>query len=126
MRRVAIALLFSSLIPPPGGALLAQISVDPAFQCEALLTILPMAGAGTASGPNRSLFALLPGKRPAISELAHPISDDGQATLMRPWAGNRADVKVFEQGKATLDEVQTEFRMVRAGSGVRRFAGGVR
>jgi len=101
------------------------------------LAIVPMAGAGTASDPKRPLFAPLPGEKSAISGFTYQISDDGQTALVQFVArsradfqsllsANRADVKVFERGKATLDEVQTEFRKVKAGFDVRQFVGGVR
>ncbi len=96
-----------------------------------------MVGAGTASDPKRPLFAPLPWERSGISGFTYQISDDGQRALvqfvarsrgdLQAIAGSaRADVKVFERGKATLDEVQTEFRKIKPGFDVRQFVGGVR
>lgn len=93
-----------------------------------------MVGAGTAGDPRRPLFAPLPGERSAISGFTYQISDNGQSALVQfvarsradfqsLLAAARADVKVFERGKATLDEVQAEFRRVKAGFDVRQFAG---
>lgn len=96
-----------------------------------------MVGAGTARDPRRPLFAPLPGERTAISGFTYQISDDGQSALVQfvgrsradfgaVFSANRADVKVFERGKATLAEVETEFRKVKPGFDVRQFVGGGR
>ena len=101
------------------------------------MAIVPMVGAGTAQDPRRPLFAPIPGERSAISGFTYQISDDGRSALVQFVARSRADfqsllsaaradVRVFERGKATLDEVQTEFRKVKAGFDVRQFVGGVR
>lgn len=96
-----------------------------------------MVGAGTASDPRRPLFAPLPGERSTISGFTFQISDDGQTALVQfvgrqridlqtILSANRADVRVFDRGKATLAEVEIEFRKVKPGFDVRQFVGGGR
>jgi hypothetical protein len=101
---------------------------------------VPMVGKGTFADPVRPLFAPLPTdggeadprvkptgkeganlKDPGILGFRYELSDDRKTALLELTARDqealkpfretkRADVKVFEVGKATKEEIQTEFR----------------
>jgi hypothetical protein len=110
---VCLAATLSSTLP-------AQRKVDPAFQGERIYAIVPMIGAGTARDPKRPLFAPIHGEQTAIVGFSYQLSDDGKTALVELIAhdkrafqsllsANRADVKVFERGKATIADLEREF-----------------
>jgi hypothetical protein len=115
----------------------AQPKVDPAFQGERIYAIVPMVGAGTARDPKRPLFAPVHGQQSSITGFSYQVSDDGKTALVELIArdkrafqplltANRADVKVFERGKATITDLEREFRKVKPGFDGGKFIGGAR
>lgn len=113
---------------------------------ERVWAVVPMVGAGTHDDPKRPLHAPLPSKtaeeraaagRSGIISFSFELSDDGQFALVefvaRDRKGleqilseNRPGVKVFEKGKATREEVLTEFRKHKRNFDIDRFAGGAK
>jgi hypothetical protein len=105
----------------------AQQRVDLRNTYERLLMVVPMVGAGTYADPRRPLYAPLPPargvapSRDGIIAFSYQISDDGRFALAefvaRDRAGfkqilsdQRADVKLFEKGKAKRADIEAEFR----------------
>ena len=105
---------------------------------EQLFAVVPMAGAGTFEDPRRPLFALRPGETgtpdaPPILSFTYEVSDDGRFALVvfsaadraafaHIRASGRADVKWFERGRATKDEIEREFRRFKRDFDAARFA----
>lgn len=96
-----------------------------------------MIGKGTFEDPRRPMFAPLPGSQASRAGIVSYIaqeSDDGRFALVefvafdrtafQPILGSgRADVRVFEKGKARKEEVLNEFRKFKANINVDRFGG---
>lgn len=104
-----------------------QRKVDAAFRGERVWAIVPMVGTGTARDPRRPLFAPVRGSEGVngITGFTYHLSDDGRVALVEFVAktperlaaivsSGRADVVVFERGKATLADVEREFRKYKA------------
>jgi len=102
-----------------------QVQVDPRNAGERLICIVPMVGAGTYDDPKRPLLAPKPSEVAAdgsgIVSFRFEVSDDGKTALVELIATNRAalkpilqttrgDVRIFEKGKATKEEITTAFR----------------
>jgi len=77
------------------------------------------------------------GQASAITGFSFQVSDDGKTALVELIArdrqafqglltANRADVKVFERGKATIAELEREFKKVKPGFDGGKFVGGAR
>lgn len=123
---------------------LAQRAVDPGNQGERIYAIVPMVGTGRGDDPRRPLFAPLrtPGARttpadPVITGFRYELSANGQLALVEFIAGhpkafdairgaNRADVKVFERNRATVADLEREFRAHKPNFDGQKFLGGGR
>ncbi len=138
MFRLYLIPAYLCLIATPA-LLLAEKKVDDAFLGERLILIVPMVGAGTGQDPKRPLYAPLPGSASTngISGFSFQLSDDGRFALVELIAPNRqafkdilaakrADVVVFERGKATLADVEKEFKKYKPSFDVTKFGGGAR
>lgn len=120
--RFAPVFLFAASISPA----FSQQKVDLRNMHERLLLVVPMTGSGTPDDPRRPLYvpAPVPGAPPAkdgIIAFTFQSSDDGQYALVELVArdraafktileDNRAGVKIFEKGKDSKDDIETEFR----------------
>ena len=82
-----------------------------------------MVGAGTFEDPRRPLFVPAPGAEgeSSIVGFSYEMSDDGNSALVELVAvdpaaftpileDKRADVKVFEKGKAKKEDVEKEWK----------------
>jgi len=118
---ITLTLIVTALFATPS---LAQQAVDSRNLGDSLICVVPMIGTGTAKDPRRPLFVPLPGKPTEDSEIiavSYEISDDGKVALVEIAARSRAalkeilsstrtDVRIFERGKATREEIEQEFR----------------
>ena len=124
MRVPATLLLFCFLcssIP-----LSAQQRVSPRNLYERVLCVVPMIGKGTFDDPRRPLFAPNPTERgmnrsqPRIIGFSYQVSDNGEFALVEFVARDkkalepilsdkRPNVKVFRKGRATRQQIESEF-----------------
>jgi len=103
----------------------AQKKIDPHNTYHRLLCVVPMIGAGTKADPRRPEYIPLPHAGPpsrsGIIAFSQQISDDRNFALVEFVAADpaafkdiladkRAVVKVFEKGRNTRAEIETEFR----------------
>ena len=108
----------------------AQHKIDAGQLYERIWVIAPVIGTGKARDEKRPMFtppfAAAPGQgaaagRTGILAMQCQFSDDGKTALMELVALNRSafneilnskvpGVKVFERGKTTKNEVETEFK----------------
>jgi hypothetical protein len=110
--------------PPRSGV----THVDPGHMYYRVYAVVPMIGTGTKDDPKRPMFApspaetaaRAPGNRSGILAFQYQLSDDKKLGLTEFVAAERAafqtmlassdpDVKCFERGKHTKDEIQAEF-----------------
>jgi hypothetical protein len=111
----------------------AQKPIGPRNTYERLICVVPMIGAGTAADPRRPMFVPLPETQteqsdhstPAIVAFSSVVSDNGQYAVVEFVARDRsafrailsekrADVRVFEKGKARKTDIDTEVRKFKA------------
>jgi len=87
--------------------------------------------------PKRPMFVPLTPDPGGIAAFRYTISDDGRFALVEFVANhprafeairraNPSEVKVFQRNQATLAQVETEFRKLKANFDIGRFGGGVR
>jgi hypothetical protein len=135
---VALALVCASFVPP---RLDAQQRVPQEFQHERIMVIVPMIGTGKVGDPIRPMFTPLPSSatpatqptraaqevapvQPKFLSMQYELSDDGKTALVEFVAKDRSafkeildyqgtDVKKFEPGKNTKDDVEREFKKVK-------------
>ena len=120
--------LLSAVISP----LFSQPRVDPRNRYERVLAVVPLIGAGTLEDPRRPLFA--PGRAgdSGIAGFTWQASEDGRFALVEFVARERralapilnhgrADVRVFERGKARREDIEAEFRRHKASFDFSRF-----
>ncbi len=122
MRRLLVLAL---LLAGACAQLWAQQSVHPRNTLERLICVVPMIGSGTAEDPRRPMYTPAPGEAPdpdGILGFTATLSDNGHFALVEYVARNRAafrqilaerraDVKVFEKGKARRADIEREFRL---------------
>jgi hypothetical protein len=120
--RFAPVFLFAASIFPA----FSQQKVDMRNTHERLYLAVPIVGSGTPDDPRRPLYvpapvAGAPPARDGIIAFAFQESDDGKSALVQLVArdraafnaifeDNRADVKLFEKGKDSRSDIETEFR----------------
>ena len=131
--------------------LFAQDRVSPEFMYHRVWAVVPLIGAGTAEDPRRPMFVPSPAerradavsrtqegkdseKRPAILGYTMQLSDDGLTALVE-FVGSDPEslrfitestarnVKVFERGKATKEDIETEFRKYKSSFRLDSFGG---
>ncbi len=121
--------------------LLSQMRLDSRRSYERVLCVVPMVGAGTAEDPRRPAYAPLPRGRSALARdgilaFTYQVSDDGRLALVEFVAADaaafrgvkedsRAEVKVFERGKAKRDDIEREFRKYKKDFDLDRFGVGL-
>lgn len=115
------------------------MAVDSRHLHQRLLAVVPMVGKGTPEDPRRPMFAPPPGapvSRRGIVSYTMQESDDGRFALVEFVAFERAafagilaetrpEVKVFERGKARKEDVESEFRRLKANFDFDKFGGGL-
>jgi hypothetical protein len=128
---------FYALTLLPFCALFAQHRVNPTQLHERIYARVPMVGTGKYGDPRRPMYApnpdsprpiLLTGQKPTpvITGFSYQLSDDGKFALVEFVTPNKsafntilADAKaditgvnltIFERGKATREQIETEFR----------------
>lgn len=108
--------------------LFAQHAVDPSQGVHHLICLVHLTGAGTLADPRRPEYVPPPGTsraREGISGWAFQPSDDGKMAIVhvvavsrsafRPiLADARPEIRVFEIGKATRAQIETEMRKYKA------------
>jgi hypothetical protein len=97
-----------------------------------------MTGKGTVEDPVRPLYAPVPGSKEAAASgiigFHYILSDDGKTALLELVATDssafesiqtdgvkRSEVKAFEKGKASKDEVAKEFKKLRKDFDIDKF-----
>lgn len=120
----------------------AQQRVDSRNLNERIMVIVPMVGSGTAADPRRPLFTPNFGAkgvasslgRSAILGFSYQVSDDGRFALLELVALERTafqplfadtanNLKIFEKGKHSRAEIETEFRKYKADFDLAKFGG---
>jgi len=104
---------------------------------ERIYVQVPMVGKGSADDPRRPLFAPTRKEMAASGLLSfrYVLSDDKKTAFMElvavdrksfaemfDAAGKRADVKVFEKGKATKAEIEAAVRQVKPAFDMEKFS----
>jgi hypothetical protein len=131
---VIMSCVLSGAVPkPPGGPGARRVAPQNAY--VRMIAMVPLTGSGTKADPIRPEYAPLP--RPRGSKFTKPdlsgiigfnfiMADDkkhaivefvarDRAAFRQLLADRRADVKVFEKGKARKSDIETEFRKHKAG-----------
>ena len=143
---VAFILAFGLVLPA-----MAQPRVSPDHLYERVFAVVRMVGSGTWEDPRRPEYAPNPGtkfRQPGVQSEAgeggdsrgiigfsYQVSDDGNYALVEFIAtevrflqplldDRRADIKVFRLGRATKQEVETEFRRHKSDFSWTRFGKG--
>lgn len=120
MRRLTLlAVLVFGLVPPVS----SQPRVDPKNLYERLICVVPMVGAGTYTDPRRPLFAPTQADvtGDGIIQFSFEESDDGKFAIVELvardrkafaaiLADRRPEIKVFEKGKHSRAEIETELK----------------
>lgn len=122
MKRFAFLLAFLSAASV--SVTFAQQRVQMRNMYERLYLVVPIIGTGTPQDPRRPMYAPAPGdlgKPKGIVAFTFQESDDGTCALVHLVArdreafkaifeDNNPNVKIFEKGKHTRAEIETEFR----------------
>ena len=130
-----LALLF--LLFCAAGRLAAQPPVDRGNLYQRVHAVVPIIGKGTYDDPRRPMYAPAPGSpidKGGILSYTFQESEDGRFALVEFVALDRAafrgilaetrpDVKVFEKGKARREDIDREFRRLKANIDLSRFGG---
>jgi hypothetical protein len=110
-------------------SLSAQHAVDASQGFNRLICLVHLIGSGTVSDPRRPEYTPAPGTAPSRSGIiawSFQITDDGQMAIVHLVAADRnalqavladtrPEIKVFEVGKATRQQFETEMGMYKAG-----------
>jgi len=113
---------------------LAQPGLEGSRGLERILAIVPLQGAGRGNDPVRPAFAPVRTSADGITGYRFVTSDDGRFALVEFTATSRAafaailndrraEVKVFERGKHTKQDIEREFRLLKRDFSLDRFLG---
>jgi hypothetical protein len=105
-----------------------QHAVDPTQGLHRLICLVPLIGTGTVGDPIRPEYVPAPGAPPSragVIAWSFQRTDDGKMAIVHFVAADRKalqiihadkrpEVRVFEVGKATRAEIETEMRKYKA------------
>jgi hypothetical protein len=121
----------------------AQSKVPQEFRYHRVWAVVPFIGSGTRDDPRRPMFvpspaerqqAAISGERPAILSYTMQMSDDGKSAIVE-FVGANPDalkmitqssdpnVKAFERGNATKEQVEAVFKQYKRNFNLDSFAG---
>ncbi len=122
------SLVAQTAVTAHGTIATTQQRVDPTMTYHRVMAIVPLAGSGTSSDPQRPMFAPAPSAvsgHTGIIAYQHQLSDDGTLSLVEFVAVDRSafaalfastnpQVQYFEVGKSTQAEIQAAFQQKKA------------